>query len=213
MKFLINTCLRSEFSAQVCRNWIIFTFARSDVQLQQIRTLSLWSYKACNSFYFASGRWSYIKLWPEFKKTVSFDVVVQFIDEQNMETYVDFDCGTTFFPENPTKFRQINWEQNYISRSCEKPQCIPSNDQHICVVDELHSSNIFMNPYNFWDLVPATLLSLCHTNDRYSLFNQYPQPTTQQPRADSYLVFSSLRTMNSKRKGICIGRSTHTNLS
>ena len=141
---------------------------------------------------------------PSVKKTVSFffDDVVHFIDEENMVTYVDFDCGITFFPENPTKFRQINREQNYISRSCEKPQCIPSNDQHICVVDELHSSNIFMNPYNLWDLVPAALLSLCHTNDTYYFFNQYPQPTTRQPRADSYPVFSSLRTMNSKRKGL-----------
>ena len=85
-----------------------------------------------------------------FKRTVSFDDVVHFIDEENMVTYVDFDCGITFFPENPTKFTQIKREQNYISRSCEKPQCIPSNDQHICVVDELHSSNIFMNPYNLW---------------------------------------------------------------
>ena len=80
----------------------------------------------------------------------------------------------------------------------------PSNDQHICVVDELHSSNIFMNPYNLWDLVPAALLSLCHTNDTYSLFNQYTQPTTRQHRADSYPVFSSLRTMNSKRKGLLV---------
>ena len=187
---------------QLCRNWIIFTFARSDVQLQQIRSLSLWSYKACNSFYFASGRWSYIKLWPEFKKTDSFDDVVHFIDEEIMVTCVDFDCGITFFPENPTKFRQVNREQNYSSKSCEKPQCIPSNDQHIWVVDELHSSNIFMNPYNFCDLVPAALLSLCHTNDTYSLFNHYPQPTNQKLRTDSYPVFSSLRTMNSKRKGL-----------
>ena len=122
---------------------------------------------------------------PSVKKSVSFDDVVHFIDEENLVTYVDFDCGITFFPENPTKFRQINREQKYISRSCEKPQCIPSNDQHICVVDELHSSIIFMNPYNLWDLVPAALLSLCHTNDTYSLFNQYPQPRTRQPRADS----------------------------
>ena len=81
---------------------------------------------------------------PNFKKTVSFDDVVHFIDKENMVTYVDFDFGITFFPENPTKFRQINREQNYISRSCEKPQRIPSNDQHICVVDELYSSNIFL---------------------------------------------------------------------
>ena len=97
-----------------------------------------------------------------------------------MVNYVDFDCGITFFPKNPTKVRQINREENYISRSCEKPQCIPTIEQHICVVDKQHSSNIFLNPYNLWDLVPAALMSLSHTNGTYSMFNQYPQPTTQQ---------------------------------
>ena len=51
-------------------------------------------------------------------------------------------------------------------------------------------------------MVLAALMSLSHTNDTYSMLNQYPQPTTQQPRADSDPVFSSLRTMNSKRKGL-----------
>ena len=139
---------------------------------------------------------------PSLKQTVSFDDVVHFIDEENMVTYVDFDCSITFFPETPTKIRQINRERNYISRSCEKPQCIPSNDQHTCFVDEQHSSKIFLNPYNLWDMVPAALMSLSRTNDTYSMLNQYSQPTTQQPRADSYSVFSSLRTMNSKRKGL-----------
>ena len=119
-----------------------------------------------------------------------------------MVTNVDFDCGITFLPETPTKTRQINRERNYISRSFEKPHCIPSNDQQTCSVDKQHSSNIFLNPYNLWDMVPAALMSLNHTNDAYSMFNQYPQPTAQQARADSYPVFSSLRTMNSKRKGL-----------
>ena len=119
-----------------------------------------------------------------------------------MVTYVDFDCGFTFFPETPTKIRQIKRERNYISRSCEKPQCIPSNDQHTCFVDEQHSCNISLNPYNLWDMVPAALMSLSRTNDTNSMLNQYPQPTTQQPRADSDSVISSLRTMNSKRKGL-----------
>ena len=126
------------------------------------------------------------------KKTVSFDDVVHFIDEENMVTYVDFDCGITFLPETPTKIRQNNRERNYISRSCEKPQCIPSNDQHTFSVDEHHSSNIFLNPYNLWDMAPAAPMTLNHTNDTYSMFNQYPQPTTQQPRTDSNPVFSSL---------------------
>ena len=136
------------------------------------------------------------------KKTVSFDEVVHFIAEENRVTYVDFDCGITFFPETRTKIRQINRERNYISRSCEKPQWIPSNDQHTCFVDEQHSSNIFLNPYNLWDMVPAALMSLSHTNDTYSTFKQYPQPTTQQPRADSYPWLSTLQTMNSKSKGL-----------
>ena len=121
-----------------------------------------------------------------------------------MVTYVDFDFGTTFFPETPTKIALINRERNYISRFFKKPQCIPSNDQHTCFVDEQQSSNIFLNPYNLWDMVPAALMSLSHTNDTYSMFNQYPQPTTQQPRTDSYPAFSSLRTMNSKREGLRI---------
>ena len=139
---------------------------------------------------------------PNLKNTVSFDDFVLFIDEANLVTYVDFDCGITFFPETPTKIRQIKRERNYISRSCEKPQCIPSNDQHTCFVDEQHSSKIFLNPHNLRDMVPAAVMSLSHTNDTYSMVNQYPQPTTQQPRADSDPVFSSLRTMNSKRKGL-----------
>ena len=139
---------------------------------------------------------------PNVKNTVSFDEAVHFLDEENFVTYVNFDCGITFLPETPTKIRQINRERNYISRSCEKHHCIPSNDQHICSVDEQHSSNIFLNPYNLWVMVPAALMPLNHINDTYSMFNQYPHPTSQQPGADSYPVSSSLRTMNSKRKGL-----------
>ena len=42
---------------------------------------------------------------PNVKKSVSFDDVVHFIDEENMVTYVNFDCGITFLPETPTKIR------------------------------------------------------------------------------------------------------------
>ena len=38
-----------------------------------------------------------------FKKTVSFDDFVHFIDDENIVTYTDFDCGFTFYPETPTK--------------------------------------------------------------------------------------------------------------
>ena len=118
---------------------------------------------------------------PNVKKIVSFDDAVHFIVEENMVTCVDFDCGITFLPGTPTKTRQINREPNYISRSCEKPQCIPSNDQHTCSVDEQHRSDIFLKTYILWDMIPAALMPLNRTNDTYTMFNRYPQSTTQQP--------------------------------
>ena len=139
---------------------------------------------------------------PNFKKIVSFDDVVHFIDGENMVSYVDFDCGITFFPETPTKVRQINRKRNYISRSHEKPLYIPSNDQHTSSVDEQHSSNIFLYPHILWNMGPAALMSLNHINDTYSKFNQYPKLTTQPPRTASYPVFSSLQTIDSKGKGL-----------
>ena len=137
-----------------------------------------------------------------FKKTVSFDDIVHFPDEENIVIYVDFDCNFTFYPETPTKIRQIKREQNYISRSCEKPKCNRDSNQLNCSIDEQHSSNIFLNPYNFWDMVPAAFISLNHTNNTYSVSSQYPQLKTHQSRTDSHPVFSSLRTMDSKRKGL-----------
>ena len=109
-----------------------------------------------------------------FKKTVSFDDIVHFIDEEDIVTYEDFACGITFYQETPKEIREINRERIYISRSCEKTKCVPINDWHNCFIDEQHNSNIFLNPCNLWDMVPAALMSLNHTNDRYSMSNQYP---------------------------------------
>ena len=60
-----------------------------------------------------------------FRKTLPFDDIVHFIDEENVLTYEDFDCDIVFHPEKPTKSRQINRERNYISRFCDKPKCFP----------------------------------------------------------------------------------------
>ena len=180
----------------------LFPFTRSDMQLQWNPSLSLWSSKACNSFYFASRRWSCINMWLELKKTVSSDDIVHFIGEEDIVTYEDFDCCYSFYPETSTKNRESNRERNYLSRSCEKSKHIRSNDRYNYFIDEQHNANIFLNPYSLWGMVPAALMSLNHTNDRYFIFNQYPQPTTHQPRTDSYPVFSSLRRMDSQRKGL-----------
>ena len=82
-----------------------------------------------------------------FKKTVSFNDIVHFIDEEDIVTYEDFDCGITFYPETPTKNRQINRERNYICRSCEKSKCIPSNPVTIGITVLLMSSITLIS---FW---------------------------------------------------------------
>ena len=78
--------------------------------------VSVWSYKASNSFHFAAKSRSYIKLWSYFQED-GFDEIVHFNDEENIVTYVDFDCGITFYPEAPTKVGQTNRKRNSISRS------------------------------------------------------------------------------------------------
>ena len=47
-----------------------------------------------------------------FRKTVSFDDIVHFIDEEDIVIYENFDCGITFYHETPTKIREINRERN-----------------------------------------------------------------------------------------------------
>ena len=84
--------------------------------------------------------------------------------------------------------RQFNREKNFISRTGEEnPSAFPTTMK--------------FEPENYLcDILPAALLSLNHTNDRYPMSNQYPQASTHQPRTDSDPVFSSLRIMESKRK-------------
>ena len=50
---------------------------------------------------------------------------------------------------------------------------------------------------------------LCHSTTLVieTLSSPYPQPTPHQPRTDSYLVFSSLRTIDSERKGLHVSFS------
>ena len=81
-----------------------------------------------------------------FEETVSSDDIVHVTDEENIVTYVDFDCGSTFYPETAAKLREINRGRKYFSKSCEKLECNPSNDQQNRSFDEQRTSNIFLNP-------------------------------------------------------------------
>ena len=135
-KLLIKTCFQSNFTAQLCRNWITSPFARSDVQLEWNSCLSLRSQKACNSFSFKSRSWSYTKSSSEVQKDCFFEIDVNFIYEENIVTYVDFDSSVTLYTETPREIKQFNRERNYHSGSCEKHECIPSNDQYNCFLCE-----------------------------------------------------------------------------
>ena len=96
-----------------------------------------------------------------FKKTVSFNGIVHFIDEENIVTYVYSHCGITFYPETPTKISRVNPERNFLSRSCGKAKWIPSNDQHNCF---LMNSRVLIS---FWTHITyGTWFQqlLCHPN-------------------------------------------------
>ena len=149
VNFPNNACLRSDFSSETLSKLNNSSLNRERCTTTIKKHSLLMILQSLQFILFLRSEDDLISnCCPNVKKTVSFDDVVQFIDEEIMLTDVDFDCGITFFPETPTKIRQINQEGNYISRSCEKTQCIPSNEQHNCSIDEQHSSNIFLNPYS-----------------------------------------------------------------
>ena len=49
-----------------------------------------------------------------------------------------------------------------------------------------------------------TLMTLNHTTDKDFLSNQYPQTKSHKSTTDLYPLISSLRPMDSKRKGLCV---------
>ena len=146
VNFLSDTWLHSEISAQLCRNWITFPFAGSEVQLNKTQVSPYEPTKLAIHSILRPEDDLMSNCGRNFKMTVSFGDTVHFTHEENIVTCVDFDCGITFYPKTASKIRQINRERNYNFRSCEKPKCIPSNYQHYCCIDEQHSSNLFLNP-------------------------------------------------------------------
>ena len=79
-------------------------------------SISLRSYKACNSFVFDDDDIIddlILKCGQNLKKkTVPFEDIVPFNDDENIATYVDFDCCMTFYTETPTNTRQNNRARN-----------------------------------------------------------------------------------------------------
>ena len=115
-----------------------------------------------------------------FKKTVSFDDIVHFIDEENivrhMMILIVLLLSTLKLPQKTDRSTE---KGSTIPDPVKNPRAFPVTIN----ITEQHKSIIFLNPYNLWDMVPTALMSLKYTNVGYSMSNQYPQPTTHQPTA------------------------------
>ena len=99
MKFLINICLRSEFSAQIYRNWIKFFFTKSDVQYNITQVSPYDPTKLAIHSILRPEDDLISNCGQNFKKTVSFKNSVHFTDEEDIVIYEDFDCSIPFYPE------------------------------------------------------------------------------------------------------------------
>ena len=75
-------------------------------------------------------------------------------------TYVFFYCGSIFFPETPKKVTS-NEKGITFPDPVKKPCAFPATINITAFFDEQYTSNIFLNPYKLWDMVPAT--PLCHS--------------------------------------------------
>ena len=75
---------------------------------------------------------------------IFFDDIVHFIDEENIVTYVDFDCCNTFCPKAASKIWHINRERKNICGSYKTPICISIKDLNSCSIVEEHTlKNLF----------------------------------------------------------------------
>ena len=197
-KFSINPAYNLILVLNLCRNSIIFLFCKKRCKTTINPYSLLMVLQSLQGILFCIRKMILYQIVVRMS-TISFDDVVHFIDEGNIVTYVDFDCDITFFPETRTKSDRSTEKGTTFPDPMKNPSAFPApiNRSVICSVDEQHSSNIFVNPYNLWNMFPGAFMWLSHTNDTYSKSNHYPQPTTHQSRTDSYPVFSPLRTMDS----------------
>ena len=122
VNFLKKTDLRSKFVAQILTNLNTFSVLL-EVMYNYITTqgsphdpskLAIHSIlRAENDLIPNCGH--------RFRRTLSFGYRLHFIDEENIVSYVSFDCGITFYPEAPMEIGEINRELKNFSSSCEKP--------------------------------------------------------------------------------------------
>ena len=99
----------------------------------------------------------------EFGRTISFEKMAQSFDEKPIVTYVDSNCGITFYSESPTKVKHINRKRKMFQRSCANPKSNTLNDQFYCFIDEELTSYVFLDDFNSWNIDPAaTFLTQPH---------------------------------------------------
>ena len=101
--------------------------------------------------------------------------MVLFIDGESILTYVDFDCGITFYPETSRKVKDINRERKAIHDTVKIPSASQVTINLTVFFDGEHTSNVFQDPCILWDMDPAAALSLNHTLDSDLMNFQHPQ--------------------------------------
>ena len=114
----------------------------------------------------------------KFKKTVSSDDMIFFIDEIIVNN-VDFYCSFTLDTEAPT----------YLDRSTDNGKTLPDPLKYLSASQITININVLlmksMHPIYFWTRTSkGALVTLKYITDWESMSHQYPQTTTHQLRTD-----------------------------
>ena len=136
-----------------------------------------------------------------FNKTISFDNILNFIDEENIVTSVDIGCGIFFYTGTPKKSDRSTEDGFIFPVTVENPSAFPA----VINIIVLLMSSIPL--FSFWTrTIYETWFQqlLCHSTTLMinSMSNQFLELTTHRPRTGSCPIFSSSWTMDSNRKGL-----------
>ena len=83
----------------------------------------------------------------------------------------------------------MNQKWKNISRSCETPDCIPSNNQNNRFIDKEPTPKIFLSLYRFYGMDQEKTMSPKHKADGDFIPHQYARTKTHQPETDWAPVF------------------------
>ena len=124
--------------------------------------------------------------------------MVPFIDD-NIVAYVDFGGGTTFNHEAARKLERIKRERKIFPVPLKLPSAYQVKITTPVFFYERYTSN---DPYKLWDMFLTALFTINSTPDKDLMTLQHVQKSTHKIYTDLIAVFSSLRLIDKKRKGL-----------